>query len=82
MIIGEIVVNPREVLNAWYKFEPGACAYCFTVRICGDDMGGYTDREQWTQKKEDIDKYMKLAEKCIIASNEWRDIMAEHEGDD
>jgi hypothetical protein len=74
MIIGEVCVNPRDVINAWYRFEPGACAYCVTIRLQGDD--DYTDREQWTTKREEVDKYLKLAEKCIVAGNVWRDEMA------
>jgi hypothetical protein len=79
MIIGETVVNPRDILNAWYRFEPGACAYCFTIRSCSSDqeLESYTDREQWTQKKEDIDAWMKLVDKCINDSNVWRDEMSD-----
>jgi len=81
MIIGEIVVNHRDVLNAWYRFEPGACAYCFTLRMYGDNGEGYSDREQWTPKKDDIEKYMKLANKCIEEGNVWRDEMAKLESE-
>jgi len=75
MIIGEVCVNPRDVLNAWYRFEPGACAYCFTIKI-GDDEEN-TEHEQWTTKKEDVEKYMKLVEKCIKENNAHQDDMAE-----
>ena len=63
MIIGRYSVNPLDVEYGSYRFEPETQCYEFSIHINANDVS--MDMNQCDPKKDTIDKWMKLVDKCV-----------------
>lgn len=63
MIIGRYSVNPLDVEYGSYRFDSESVAYEFMIHINAPDTS--MDLVQCDPKKDVIDKWMKLVDKCV-----------------
>jgi hypothetical protein len=69
MIIGDVALIPEDIKHAFIEWIPQG-VYRFTIVKSND-----TQLEQFTVKKDDSDKWLRLAEKAISQSADIRSKM-------